>query len=163
MFTFDINDLSTMKVNPDLLHFLSPYNSIIPELTLQLRNFVLKNVPITNELIWDNYNAVAIAYSKSDKLKDAFCHISVYKNHVNFGFNRGAELSNSSVKLLGKGKLIRHISLSNFESFPQSDILKMLNEAISLSEKLNTSLVQSEIQSKSMVMSISKNKIRPTN
>jgi len=163
MFTFDINDLSTMKINPDLLTFLWPYNTNIQELTLQIRHFVVENIPQTNELIWDNYNAVAIAYSKSDKLKDAFCHIAVYKSHVNFGFNRGVELSDSPIAMLGKGKLIRHISVTNFESFPVIDIKKMLTEAIKLSEKLNTSLVQPDIRSASIVMSISKNKIRPTN
>ncbi len=161
MFTFDINHLSTMQVNPDLLNFLSPYDSSIQQLTLQLRSFIIENVPTSNELIWDNYNAVALAYSKSDKLKDAFCHISVYEKHVNFGFNRGAELSDSPIKLLGKGKLIRHISITNFELFPAVEIKRLLLEAIRLSQKINQLLLHSEIVSQSLVMSISKNKIRP--
>ena len=83
-----------MKVNPELHKFLIPYDSNIRILTIQLREFITNMIPDANELIWDNYNAVAIAYSKSEKLKNAFCHISVYSKHLNFRFNRGAELKN---------------------------------------------------------------------
>ena len=61
-----------MNPNPELKKFLLPYNKSIQKLALELRNFVVELVPQANELIWDNYNAVAIAYSKSKKLKDAF-------------------------------------------------------------------------------------------
>ena len=150
-----------MKINPELQNFLLPYDTNIQKLTLKLRNVIIEIEPTCNELIWDNYNAVAIAYSKSDKLKDAFCHIAVYSKYVNFGFNRGAELTKSQVKLSGKGKLIRHINVSNFESFPKNEIKQLLSEAIGLSETINPELIKSKIQSKSIVMSISEKKRRP--
>ncbi len=152
-----------MKINPELQNFLLPYDKNIQQLALKLRNFIIETEPTCNELIWDNYNAVAIAYSKSDKLKDAFCHIAVYSNHVNFGFNRGAELRKSEVKLSGQGKLIRHITVSNFETFPKNKIKQLLSEAIGLSEIINPELINSKIQSKSIVMSISEKKRRPIN
>ncbi len=150
-----------MKPNPQLKEFLAPYDKRIQELTMELRNFITDLVPESNELIWDNYNAVAMAYSKSEKLKDAFCHIAVYSGHVNFGFNRGAELTKRPVKLQGKGKLIRHISVEEFRFFPQPEIQAMIWEAIGISEKLNNELIGKKAQSKSIVMSIAEKKIRP--
>ena len=150
-----------MNPNPALKKFLAPYNVEIQELTIQLRNFLTDLVPEANELIWDNYNAVAMAYSKSEKLKDAFCHIAVYAKHVNFGFNRGTELSKTEIKLSGKGKLIRHISVKDFQEFPQEEIKEMIWEAVGISEKLNTDLIGVEVQPKSIVMSISEKKVRP--
>ena len=138
-----------------------PYDVGIQNLTYELRNFITDLVPDANELIWDNYNAVALAYSKSEKLKDAFCHIAVYSKHVNFGFNRGAELTPSNIKLKGSGKLIRHITVKDFSTFPMSEIKIMIREAVEISEKLNDSLSDNNIQTKSMVMSISEKKIRP--
>ena len=161
--TFDYKDLSTMKVNSDLRRFLSPYDAHIQQLALNLRKFIVEAEPTCNELIWDNYNAVAIAYSKSDALKDAFCHLAIYGKHVNFGFNRGAELTISGIQLQGKGALIRHISVKDFETFPKEQVKKLLYEAIGLSEKLNPSLINATIPFKSVVMSISKNKRRPNN
>ncbi len=150
-----------MKPNPQLKKFINPYDEGIQKLTIELRDFITDLVPLANELIWDNYNAVAMAYSKSEKLKDAFCHIAVYSQHVNFGFNRGAELTNSNVKLNGKGKLIRHISLKDFESFPKEDIKNMIWEAVGISKKLNNQLMDNNTRPKSIVMSISEKKIRP--
>ena len=150
-----------MKPNPQLKKFILPYEEGIQKLMIELRNFITELVPQANELIWDNYNAVSTAYSKSEKLKDAFCHIAVYSKHVNFGFNRGAELTKTNIKLIGKGKLIRHIKVKNFQAFPKEEIKSMIWEAIGLSEKLNGNLIDINTQPKSMVMSISKKKLRP--
>lgn len=154
---------NTMKPNPQLLKFIKPYNPEIQELALELRNFITHLVPQANELIWDNYNAVALAYSKSEKLKDAFCHIALYSKHVNFGFNRGAELANSSLKLNGKGKLIRHISVTDLNSFPEKEIAGMILEAVAISQRLNNELNHENKNPKSIIMSISKKKVRPNN
>jgi hypothetical protein len=150
-----------MKANPKLKKFILPYSKEIQKLTLELKEFVTDLVPEANELIWDNYNAVAIAYSKSEKLKDAFCHIAVYSEHVNFGFNRGSELSKGDIKLEGKGELIRHIQVKKMEFFPKKNIERMIWEAVGISERLNTDLVNKKGQSKSIVMAISEKKRRP--
>ena len=150
-----------MKPNPKLNAFLSPYAPEIRSLTIALRNFITDLVPEANELIWDNYNAVAMAYSKSTQLKDAFCHIAVYANHVNFGFNRGAELTNHNLDLLGKGKLIRHLKLTQFNAFPTQEITPLIWQALGISEQINPQLIGELPSPQSKVMSISKKKIRP--
>lgn len=150
-----------MKPNPLLKKFMEPYKPEVQKTAIELRDFITKLVPEANELIWDNYNAVAMAYSKSDKLKDAFCHISIYSKHVNFGFNRGAELTNSTLKLNGKGKLIRHISVKDFQSFPIEGIKILMWEAVEISERSNPELINTHNPPKSIVMSISEKKVRP--
>ncbi len=130
-----------MEPNKKLKVFLKPYSSEIQNLTFELRGFITETIPQSNELIWDNYNAVAIAYSKSKKLKDAFCHIAVYSKHVNFGFNRGVELENSLIQLEGKGKLIRHLRVTDINEFPRIAIKKMILEAVGISEFRNSDLL----------------------
>ena len=150
-----------MEPNPQLKKFLEPYDDGIQRLALDLREFILDLVPQANELIWDNYNALAIAYSKSEKLKDAFCHIALYAKHVNFGFNRGAELTKTSIQLNGKGKLIRHILVKDLNSFPKEAMRPMIWEAVGISEQMNSALLEENQNPKSIVMSISEKKIRP--
>ncbi|NKI30965.1 DUF1801 domain-containing protein [Croceivirga thetidis] len=150
-----------MKPNTQLEIIIEPYDQNIQKLALKLRAFIINLVPEANELIWDNYNAVALAYSKSKKLKDAFCHIALYAEYVNFGFNRGSELTKSSVVLHGKGKLIRHIKVKDFDDFPQKEIKKMIWEAVVNSERLNPKLLEINDDPQSIVMSISEKKIRP--
>ena len=105
---------------------------------------------------------MAIAYSKSEKLKDAFCHIAVYAKHVNFGFNLGAELTPNSLQLQGKGKLIRHITLKSFEDLPTKGVSDYLDQAIALADVLIPKLSEIVKTPESMVMSISEKKIRPS-
>lgn len=145
----------------ELKNFLKPYDPKIQQLTLSLRTFITDLIPEANELVWDNYNALAMAYSKSEKLKDAFCHIAVYSKHVNVGFNRGAELSERKIKLEGKGKLIRHLKVKDMELFPKEEIKKMIWEAVGISEKRNAELGNKKDKGKSIVMSVSEKKIRP--
>lgn len=150
-----------MKPNSELKKFIQPYNNEIQNIAIELRNFITALIPEANELIWDNYNAVAMAYSKSTKLKDAFCHIAIYSKHVNFGFNRGSELTKNTLKLEGKGKLIRHIKVKNIDDFTKEDVKKLIWEAVEISEKRNPEIINKTTTAKSIVMSISGKKIRP--
>ena len=149
-----------MKSTVGLKEFLLAYDEEVASLAMELRKYILQLVPEANELIWDNYNALAMAYSKSEKLKDAFCHLAVYSGHVNFGFNRGAELS-STLPLNGSGKLIRHVKVTSINTFPKEEIQSLIFQALGLSEKLNPELIGKTDKGKSIVMSISANKRRP--
>lgn len=150
-----------MTSDSQLSAFLLPYSESIRQLTFDLCDFVSTLIPESNQLIWDNYNAVAIAYSKSEVLKDAFCHIAVYSKHVNFGFNRGAELKSQQLQLSGKGKLIRHFSVTDYNAFPKKDIEILLREALLISGESNPDIKGKTSMGKTIVKSISKNKLRP--
>lgn len=114
MYTVLDKDTIEMEIIPHIPRTKRGFPPTVP--LVEIVNAILYKLKTgVNELIYDNYNTVAIAFSKSEKLKDAFCHIAVYSKHINFGFNRGSELSKSNVKLEGKGKLIRHITVKKIE------------------------------------------------
>ena len=151
-----------MKPNSQLITFLKPYSPSIQNLTLELRDYITELIPECNELIWDNYNAVAMAYSKSEVLKDAFCHIAVYAKYVNFGFNRGTELTKPpAIQLAGTGKLIRHIKVTNFNDFRTTEMEKLIWEALAIAERRNEKLKDKTTFGISKVMSVSEKKRRP--
>src|SRR5580693_10414532 len=87
---------------PELLEFLSAYDEKVAELALAVRRFVLTIAPGATEAIYDAYNAVAVGYSFTGRLKESFCHVAVYPKHVNLGFNRGADLTDPQKILQGK-------------------------------------------------------------
>ena len=145
----------------ELLDFLGVYEIKVAQVAIELREFVLNLFPEANELIYDSYNAVAIAYSISDKQSDAFCHISVYEKYVNLGFNRGAELKDSKTILQGTGKAIRHFTVKNFNELPRTYLIGLLNEAHCLALVSSTAKKQT-IKGISIVKSSSANKKRPS-
>jgi len=115
----------------DLLKFIKPFGDDITELVMWLREFVWDIYPQTNELIYDNYNAVAFGWSPTDKVGHTFCSIAIGRTskNVHFGFYWGAELSDPDKILLGQGNQYRYILVTDKEKFPKTYIKKLLNEA----------------------------------
>ena len=113
-----------------LLGYLASYDPHIANLSLALREIVLQEAPEAIESIVKSY-AVAIGFSFSGKpLKDGFCHVVTYADHVNLGFNRGAQLPDPSGVLVGKGKSIRHITLRDQSELEQPFLRRYLQAAI---------------------------------
>ena len=145
----------------DLLKFLKPFDKDVQEIALKLREFVLNTFPDTNELIYDNYNALAIGYSLSDKQKEMFCHIAVYSKYVNIGFDRGVDLDDPKQILKGTGNRIRHITVGDFKLFQKSYVKKLLEQAHKLALNAFDKKSQTTV-GQSIVKSISANKKRPS-
>jgi hypothetical protein len=113
----------------DLNKFLKPFSPEIKKMALGLREFIWKLYPNCNELVYDNYNALAFGWSISDKLGDTFCSIAVMEKYCHFGFYRGVDISDPEKKLLGQGNQYRYIKVHKPEDFPKTYIKKLLKEA----------------------------------
>ena len=115
----------------DLLIFLKPFGDEIIDLVMWLREFAWKLYPHTNELIYDNYNAVAFGWSPTDKVGHTFCSIAVGRSskNIHFGFYWGSELSDPDKILLGEGNQYRYILVTDKNKFPKTYIRKLVKEA----------------------------------
>jgi hypothetical protein len=115
----------------DLLKFLKPFNKEITERALWLREFIWDLYPQTNELIYDNYNALAVGWSPTDRVGHTFCSIAVGRtsNNVHFGFYWGSEISDPDKILLGEGNQYRYILVTDTNTFPKTYIKKLVKEA----------------------------------
>lgn len=115
----------------DLLKFLKPFSEEITQRTLWLREFIWDLYPQTNELIYDNYNALAVGWSPTDKVGHTFCSIAVGRtsNNLHFGFYWGSELSDPDKILLGEGNQYRYILVPDKNTLPKSYLKKLLKEA----------------------------------
>jgi hypothetical protein len=119
----------TAAPSPELERFLEPFDPAVRTLALQARALVLSVAPDAGELLYDSYNAVAIAFTFSARMNDAFCHIAAYSRHVNVGFNRGAELPDPERLLQGSGKLIRHLKITRREDIEQPHLRRSVELA----------------------------------
>jgi len=117
--------------NDQLLNFLRPFDKEITNLVFWLRNFVWDLYPESNELIYDNYNAVAFGWSPTDRLGHTFCSIAVGRTskNVHFGFYWGNEITDTKNILLGKGNQYRYILVKTKNEFPKPYIRQLLKEA----------------------------------
>jgi hypothetical protein len=115
----------------DLLKFLKPFSDDIKETVLWLRDFVWELYPQTNELIYDNYNALAFGWSPTDKVGHTFCSIAVGRTskNIHFGFYWGSQISDSKKILLGEGNQYRYILVKSPGEFPKAYIKKLVKDA----------------------------------
>lgn len=116
----------------DLLFFLRTFPSEVRERALWLRDFIWDLYPQANELIYDNYNALAVGWSPTKKMSHIFCSFALYRGgnyNTHFGFYWGAELSDPHKILIGEGKQYRYLLVNNIEAFPQQEIKKLVDEA----------------------------------
>jgi hypothetical protein len=118
------------KPIPDLLKFLSVYDTRIAKLALEVRHAVLTAAPDATEAIYDAYNAVAIGYSFTGRLKESFIHVAVYAPHVNLGFNRGAEMDDPDGVLLGDCKMVRHLTIREPGDLKKKYVGRLLRDAV---------------------------------
>ncbi|HLY71572.1 MAG TPA: hypothetical protein VKR53_17675 [Puia sp.] len=115
----------------DLKKFLKPFPVQTQEIVFWLRAFVWDLYPKTNELIYDNYNAVAFGWSPTDKVGHTFCSIAVMRtnNNIIFGFYWGTEIADPEKRLSGEGKQFRYIRVKNKSDIPKTYIKKLMKEA----------------------------------
>lgn len=125
-----MNDLKPL--HPDFERLLRGYDEQLVALYKELRNQLLELAPHCNELLY-NSHALTIAFSLSGKLKDAFCHLPIYQNHINLGFNQGASLQDKQGVLQGTGKAIRHIKMNKLEDLDPY-VIDLVQQAIALSQ-----------------------------
>jgi len=144
----------------DLEKFLKPFPAAIQEMTHWLRDFVWDLYPCCTELIYDNYNGLAIGFSTSDKSSSTFCSIAVYHNHVNFGFNFGFDISDPKGLLEGENTQYRKMTVSDRAEFPTAYMKKLLEEAYGNSLKISAQNKQL-VRKKSLIKTTSPLKRHP--
>ena len=119
----------------DLTKFLKPFPVEVRDRALWLREFVWDLYPSANELIYDNYNALAFGWSPTDKVGHTFCSIAVGRSshNVHFGFYWGSQLADPKGLLQGQGNQYRYILVHEMADFPQAYMAKLMKEAYAYS------------------------------
>ncbi|MFI5129030.1 MAG: hypothetical protein ACHQFX_03525 [Chitinophagales bacterium] len=119
----------------DLSKFLKPFPPEVKELALWLREFVWDLYPNSNELIYDNYNALAFGWSPTDRVGDVFCNIAVGRSthNVHFGFYWGAKIADPEKRLIGQGNQYRYLLVKSKKDFPKTYLKTLMKEAYAYS------------------------------
>ena len=119
----------------DLINFLSPFDDGIKSIVFWLREFAWDLYPTANELIYDNYNALAFGWSVTDRVGHTFCNIAVGRTskNIHFGFYWGSKIADPEKKLIGEGNQYRYLLVKDIGKFPKTYIKKLLKEAYAYS------------------------------
>lgn len=120
---------ASRPIHPDFQFFLDLKEKELIDLFCDLRSFIFELYPDCNETLYHTH-ALTSVFTISEKLSDGFCHIPIYTNHLNLGFNKGSLLNDPNKLLKGTGKLIRHIPIKKTSDYRNPTVKKLIQHAI---------------------------------
>ncbi len=93
-------------------------------------------LPGALELVYDNYNALAVGFSPTDRASDAIFSIALFPRWVSLFFLlNGTRLRDPAACLEGSGNQARHIKLKDPALLDSPAVQELIAQALELSEK----------------------------
>jgi len=113
-----------------LAGFLAKFTPEIETLAKAVRSKMKARLPGAIELVYDNYNALAIGYSPSEKASEAIISIALYPRWVSLFFLQAKGLRDPGGLLQGSGKVARHIVLQRAADIDTLAIEDLIGQAL---------------------------------
>jgi hypothetical protein len=110
--------------------FIARYS---PEVAAVARAALVKmraRLPGAIELVYDNYNALAIGFSPTERTSDGIFSITLWPRWVSLFFLQGAGLPDPKRLLKGSGKVARHIVLSTADDLDEPAVQDLIAAAL---------------------------------
>ena len=114
--------------------FLGRFDPAIRRLVREGRAKLRRRLPTAIELIYDNYNAHAIAFASSERGSDVIVSLAVYARGVNLYFIYGVALPDPHHLLLGSGNQGRFVRLESASTLDRREVDDLLTAAIEEAE-----------------------------
>lgn len=109
--------------------FLAKYS---PEIAARASTILKKmraRYPTALELVYDNYNALAIGFCPTERPSEVIFSIAIYPNWINLFFLQGKGLPDPKKILRGDGNLVRHIRLPTPDTLDDPDVVALMQVA----------------------------------
>jgi hypothetical protein len=111
--------------------FIAKYDPKVAAETKKVLAAMRRRLPGMLELVYDNYNALAIGFGPSERASEVVFSIAVYPRWISLFFFNGAKLKDPKKLLKGKGNQARHIVLTDgAESLADPDVRALMDQAL---------------------------------
>jgi hypothetical protein len=125
---------ATTSPSKQLDTFIRRFDPAIRKLVREARAKLRQKLPTAIELVYDNYNALAIGFASSERMSDTIVSLAVYARGVNLYFIYGAALADPHHLLLGSGNQGRFVRLESAATLDRREIDALLAAAIAEGE-----------------------------
>jgi Domain of unknown function (DU1801) len=117
------------QAEQQLATFLDKFTPEVAALARSILAAMRARYPTAIELVYDNYNALAIGFGPSEKTSQAIFSIAVFPRWVSLFFLQGKQLPDPDGILQGSGNVARHIRLPSVGRLDELSVKKMMEEA----------------------------------
>ena len=113
-----------------LTGFVAKYDPAVGKLVRATRSALRKRLPTAIELVYDNYQFLAIGYSATERASDSLVSLAVSPKGVALSFYYGASLPDPDGILLGSGSQNRFVRLDSAATLALPSVEALLRAAI---------------------------------
>ena len=118
-----------------LAGFIAQYTPAVGTLAKAALARMRAQLPGAVELVYDNYNALAIGFGPTERASDAIFSIALYPRWVSLFFLQGAKLSDPRKLLKGQGTRVRYIRLESAADLEKPAVRKLMEQALKRAAK----------------------------
>jgi len=110
--------------------FLDRYSPEVAGVAREALGRLRRRLPTSIEMVYDNYNALAIGFGPTERASDAVLSVALYPRWVSLFFLRGSNLPDPKGLLKGSGKVVRSINLAAGTSINDADVEALVDAAV---------------------------------
>jgi hypothetical protein len=118
-----------LQAEQELARFIAKFSPEIAALAQSILAAMRERYPTAVQLVYDNYNALAIGFGPTERASEAIFSIAVFPRWVSLFFLQGAGLPDPDGILKGSGNVVRHIRLASADTLSELPVKKMMREA----------------------------------
>lgn len=119
-----------MTPKAQLDSFIAKYSPEVAKLARAAIARMRKLLPAAHLLVYDNYNALAVAFGSSERSSDIVFSITLYPRWVSLFFAKGAGLRDPHKRLQGSGNVVRHVVLTELKVLDDPQIRELMQQAL---------------------------------
>jgi hypothetical protein len=121
---------STETPAKQVARFIAKFDPAIAKLARSARTTLRKRFPTAIELVYDNYNALAIGFCPTERTSDCIVSLAVFATGVNLYFMYGKSLPDPHKLLKGGGTQGAFIRLENLAILNRPAVAALLRAAV---------------------------------
>ena len=126
---------SAASPTKQLAGFIAKFDPANAKLIRFARRLLRKRFPTALELVYDNYNFLAIGYCSSERASDCIVSLAAYANGLNLFFYYGAKLADPHKLLQGGGKQVRFLRVETPAILVKPQVEALLKAAVAIAKR----------------------------
>jgi hypothetical protein len=119
-----------MDADAKLQTFIDRYSAELASDARTALSFMEARLPTATRLVYDNYNALVVAFGASEKLSDIILSIALYPKYARLFFLNGLELPDPHGLLEGSGSQVRSVKLQPVSRIEMPEVGALIDAAV---------------------------------
>jgi hypothetical protein len=114
--------------------FIAKFDPAVAKLARSARSVLRKRYPTAIELVYDNYNALALAFGPTEKTSQVIFSVAVYARGVNLYFMYGRSIPDPDHLLQGSGNQGAFVRIETLLVLEEPGVKALLSAAVQRSK-----------------------------